>query len=293
MKGTTVQEPQVSVILPVFNATQTLKVALASLRMQRGVAWECVIVDDGSRVPIGNKTASLRDPRIRIVSLSENRGRGAARQAGLEAARGEWVTFLDADDWCYPGRFRLQLEALQSEPEIDALSCGFAIVGPHNDLRGIRGVDPAGPEIVHSIAADSLPFAPTWVGRELALRVGFDPRLRRGEDRDFLVRLAKVAHTASLNRALYAYSEYASNSASRVLGTLAGRAQVARRDHFSRSSIIDLAETGLKSLGGLALIAAGRGDLLVQRRSREPNVEEHARHRMAVRALNDAMLQSV
>ncbi len=95
--------PLISVIVPAFNAETTLAFTIASLRHQHGVTIECIIVNDGST----DSTAAIadelarRDDRIRAVHQA-NRGLAAARNTGIDHARGDLLYFLDADDWVLP-----------------------------------------------------------------------------------------------------------------------------------------------------------------------------------------------
>ncbi|MGD9688659.1 MAG: glycosyltransferase family 2 protein [Phycisphaerales bacterium] len=97
---------KLSVIIPMHNAGATIARALDSLRSQRVGDWQAIIVDDGSRdAGAGARIvehAAEHDGRIRLIR-QENGGVCSARNRGLDEARGEWVLFLDADDWMLPG----------------------------------------------------------------------------------------------------------------------------------------------------------------------------------------------
>jgi len=96
--------PAISVVMPVFNALAYLNRSLASLRAQSFLDWELIAVDDASTdasCELLVKNAA-RDPRIRPFRLPENRGPSAARNHALAQARGEWITYLDADDEYFP-----------------------------------------------------------------------------------------------------------------------------------------------------------------------------------------------
>ena len=92
--------PEISIILPAFNAQDTLVHAVESVRAQLFQDWELLLVNDGST----DGTAALcdgfaaEDPRIRVLH-KENEGVSCARNDGIAAAQGEWIAFLDADDW--------------------------------------------------------------------------------------------------------------------------------------------------------------------------------------------------
>jgi succinoglycan biosynthesis protein ExoO len=97
--------PKVSVITPAYKAARYIGQAIESVQAQTLTDWEMIIVDDASP----DETAEvvkryLDDPRIKLIRSERNRGECGARNLALEAARGEWVAPLDADDWFAPQR---------------------------------------------------------------------------------------------------------------------------------------------------------------------------------------------
>jgi len=111
--------PLVSVIIPVLNGEAYLDEALASVRGQAGGRTEVIVVDDGST----DGTADVVRARHGDVRYhyQENAGVGAARNAGLRLARGEFIAFLDADDYWLPGKLDRQLAVFRDRPETDAV----------------------------------------------------------------------------------------------------------------------------------------------------------------------------
>lgn len=103
--------PAVSVLMPVHNAVATLRASVASVQAQTLGDWELWLIDDASTDGSGVLAAELAagDPRIRVLSLPTNRGAAAARNAGLEQARGRYIAFLDADDLWQPDKLAAQL----------------------------------------------------------------------------------------------------------------------------------------------------------------------------------------
>lgn len=95
--------PTASVVIPCYNAERFLEQTLASARAQTVSDIEIICVDDGSTDTTRNilARAAAQDSRIRVIH-QENAGEGPARDAGLEAASGEWLYFLDADDIMEP-----------------------------------------------------------------------------------------------------------------------------------------------------------------------------------------------
>lgn len=107
--------PQVSVIIPTFNREKTLSRALDSILIQEAVAFEVTVIDDGST----DGTRQLIEQRYPQVSYmyQNNQGPSAARNRGIERARGEWIAFLDSDDEWLPGKLKAQLDFFQGHPE--------------------------------------------------------------------------------------------------------------------------------------------------------------------------------
>lgn len=103
----------VSIVIPAFNRASTVESALRSVQAQTHSDWEAIVVDDGS----GDDTAPAvsayveGDARIRLIRHAENRGAQAARNTGIEHARGRWIAFLDSDDRWVPCSLELRLDA--------------------------------------------------------------------------------------------------------------------------------------------------------------------------------------
>jgi glycosyltransferase involved in cell wall biosynthesis len=105
------QPPLVSIVMPVYDAAAWLARSVGSVRAQSWSRWELLAVDDCSR---DGSLAMLRgmaseDPRIRPLPQACNGGVAAARNAGIEAARGRFIAFLDSDDWWEPRKLELQV----------------------------------------------------------------------------------------------------------------------------------------------------------------------------------------
>jgi glycosyltransferase involved in cell wall biosynthesis len=90
--------PRATITMPAYNAEATLREAVDSALAQTVEDFELVIVDDGSRTPVADVLADIRDERMRIVRHDPNRGLGAARNTALRSARAPLICHLDADD---------------------------------------------------------------------------------------------------------------------------------------------------------------------------------------------------
>ncbi len=122
--------PEISVILPTFNRAGLLEQAIESVIAQTFTDWELVVVDDGSV----DETFAIVDRYLRQhgnIRYMKHRNRKAplSRNAGIQAAFGRYVTFLDSDDYYRPEHLESRYRLLESRPDVDLLSGGFTVVG--------------------------------------------------------------------------------------------------------------------------------------------------------------------
>lgn len=115
--------PEVSIILPTYNRADTILRAIDSVRGQTHQDWELIVVDDGSKDGT-HELVSHIDPRI-LVIRQPNAGVGAARNTGLAAARGRFLTFLDSDDAWLPHFLELTAGFLRSTPDAQWVTTEF------------------------------------------------------------------------------------------------------------------------------------------------------------------------
>ncbi len=113
----------VSTIIPVYNRPEQLQIAVRSVLSQTHPEIEVIIVDDGSddATPEVIREMAL-DSRVSTLRIN-NTGPGGAREAGRQVARGEFLQYLDSDDFLYPGKFSRQVAALLENPESDVAYC--------------------------------------------------------------------------------------------------------------------------------------------------------------------------
>jgi succinoglycan biosynthesis protein ExoO len=124
----------VSVIMPVLNATETIEAAIASAFDNEDISVEILVVDDGSEDGTIDLVTGMGDERIRTLSTGGHRlGANAGRNVALDAARGEWVAFLDPDDTWIPGRLKTLLDVAD---QTGASWVGDDILVVHVDSEG-------------------------------------------------------------------------------------------------------------------------------------------------------------
>lgn len=189
--------PRCSVILPTYNRAKTLPRAVASVLAQDEPDFELIIVDDASTDQTAAWLATLDDPRIRVARSERNQGPSAARNTGIELARAPAIAFLDSDDAYCSRRLSLPLAVLDREPDVVCTLSSSRKEDKHGQGRAapLPDVRLAAPAFAWAMLADLVGVESTsiTVRTEHAKKAGgFDPALRRTEDREFLIRLARL-----------------------------------------------------------------------------------------------------
>ena len=247
----------VSVVVPAFDCERFLARALESVESPPGVAVEIVVVDDGSR----DGTAALareiaaRDPRVTVLTQANSGGPAAPRNRAIAASHGEFVAFLDPDDYWYPGKLAQQLALMQSDPGIDLVFCDADLIDGHGARLGKRYLERndyfatarAHFEMVGPDAWVSRPsyFEFTAVGpvgpltsgvlvRRTALErepVAFPVDLPTGEDSDLWYRLIGGGRTGYVDRPLFAYRIHPAGLMQDRLRVRAGQTRAHERNY--------------------------------------------------------------
>ncbi|WP_295799415.1 glycosyltransferase [Mucilaginibacter sp.] len=212
-------EPLVSVIMPAFNAGQFIAEAVDSVIKQTFTGWELIIVNDGST----DDTQAIAeryvagDARIRLVK-QQNKKLSAARNTGIANAKGEWVAFLDADDFWVAGKLEKQLVAAGKYPAAGVVfSDGFTYY--NNDVKTAQ---PYGTIAGYFAPADIykleyqgnyIPVLSVLVKKKELDTVGLqDEKLRACEDWDYWLRLAlQGVGFYGMEEKLFYYRRHAAN----------------------------------------------------------------------------------
>ena len=119
----------VSVIIPVYNVEEYLRKCLDSVINQTYTNLEIICIDDGTQDNCGAilDEYAQKDSRI-IVIHQENAGVAAARNRGLDIAKGEYIAFVDSDDWLEPECYETMVKQMEENPDVDLVSCGVNII---------------------------------------------------------------------------------------------------------------------------------------------------------------------
>lgn len=207
--------PSISVIIAVYNGGSTIRRAIQSVLSQTHPAHELIVVDDGATDDTAAVVREFGD-HIRYV-YQQNAGVSAARNAGARAATGDWLAFLDADDWYFHDRLRWHAEWLRRDPELDFLTGDYEYQRPDGSVisrsmeiteagRALLRKANGAREVVMELN-DMEPFIENHFGDTHTLTVprrtflelgGYPPGRAVCEDVNFLIRLCARSRRAGV-----------------------------------------------------------------------------------------------
>ena len=125
---------KLSIIVPIYNVEKYLKRCIDSILSQTYIDFEAILIDDGSSDQSGRIIDEYAKTDERIVAIHQkNKGVSAARNAGLQVAKGEYIGFVDPDDWIEPDMYSVLLDMMDSE-HCDIASCSWMA----NDENGVE-----------------------------------------------------------------------------------------------------------------------------------------------------------
>jgi glycosyltransferase involved in cell wall biosynthesis len=195
------QDPKVSVIMAVKDGRGFLRQAIDSVLGQSFGDFEFIIIDDGSSDGTLPIIENYADPRIRLLINRDHLGLSASLNAGLNAARGEYIARMDADDVCLPERLERQVRFLDRHPRIVVLGTGIRLIDEQG--RAIQDVRlPADNDLIKWQLCFLNPIAhPSAMMRRAAVRQagGYDPGLTHAQDYDLWWRLSAGNQLANLS----------------------------------------------------------------------------------------------
>ncbi len=206
--------PKFSVVIPAYNAGAYIADCLNSVLAQSDRDFEVIVVNDGSTDNTAAIVLEFVDPRVRLVRRP-NGGLAAARNTGIQAARGELAAFLDADDrWC-PEKLAAHRQALDLDPEASVSYDWAAFIDQQGDRTGLCMAQSR-----ITLTSEALLLknylgngSTAVVRRDLLVQAGgFDQSLSRCVDQELWVRLSHSGHHFRLVPAVL--TEYRSHPAS-------------------------------------------------------------------------------
>ncbi len=223
-------EPEVTVLISVFNGERFLRETLDSLLAQDFGDFEVLIINDGSTDGTSSILAEYTaDARFRVID-QENRGLVYSLNRGLEAARADLIARLDADDIAMPRRLSRQVEFMKDHPEVALLGSAITLIDENGrTLKDV--VYPTGSDLVKSSLSRYCAVAhPSVMMRRTPVLGlgGYRPAFRHAEDYDLWLRIAERHSIDNLKEPLVLYRQHDGNISVRfqkqqTLSTFAAR----------------------------------------------------------------------
>lgn len=199
-------QPAISVLMPAYNAQKYIAAAIDSILEQTFADFEFIIIDDGS----SDKTASIieeyakKDDRIVFLQNSQNLKISQALNQGLEIAKGKFVCRMDADDWSYPERLRVQMDFMKAYPNVVICGADIEVCDQNLNLLNTRTYPNTDSQIRGRIFKIN-PFAHpvTFYQAEIAKEAGgYDANFNLAEDYDLYFRMGKFGEFANIPKVL-------------------------------------------------------------------------------------------
>lgn len=222
--------PKISVIVPVYGAEKTLEKCVESLVYGVERDLEVLLVEDCSKDKSWElcQTMAQRFPQVKIFRNEENRGVSFTRNRGLEQASGEYILFVDSDDWVRGDYAQILLQTAQKNPK-SLVACGYTFIDHTTKLRHIYGMpDGTLPKRRFFRLMEEILMQQLWnkiFRRQIIEKanIRFDETISMGEDHQFVldyIRASEVDDCVLVGQPLYYYIRWSTSSLMSHFGKL-------------------------------------------------------------------------
>lgn len=216
-------QPLVSVVIPTYNHAHFLGRALRSVLDQTYSNWEAIVIDNHSRDNTDQVIQSFNDPRISTLKIHNNGIIAASRNAGIRAAKGEWIAFLDSDDLWYPQKLDIAVKAVMEDATVDVCSTDEFLVSELTGDKSVLEYGPCPPNLYQALLVEGNRFSPSAA----IVRRGFlsltdiafreDKEFVTAEDYDLWMLLARAGAKFKCIRSVQGeYRIHANNSSGQI-----------------------------------------------------------------------------
>lgn len=199
--------PILTIGLPFYNNRSTLELALKSIFAQTYQDWELILLDDGSTDGSSALAASIKDPRVRLVSDGANKGLIYRLNQIAQLAGGKYLARMDADDLMDPERLEKQVSYLLAHPDVDLVDTGTWSIDEEGKPRGKRGLEPINTNPEHILRHAMLLHASVVGKRSWFLNNPYDKDFIRAEDYELWCRTYARSKFARIAEPLYIVRE--------------------------------------------------------------------------------------
>lgn len=216
--------PMISVVLPVYNAQNTIKESIDSIITQSYTNWEMILINDGSSDSTMDIVKSYKDERIKVYNNEGNKGLIYTLNRGVELATGKYIARMDSDDIALPLRFEKQIEYMESNPK--CIICGTFARTFSNDNKKSRILkfEVSNTKIKHSLICACCFAHPTVMIRTSVFQntsIRYDENYPYAEDHKLWIDLMHLGEYHNIPEVLLRY---------RVSGTQMSQSSKINRD---------------------------------------------------------------
>ena len=284
-------KPLVSVGMPVRNSEPTIGLAIASIVAQTYPDWELIVLDDGSDDSTVATARSYGDRRIRVISDGRRKGIPVRRNEIISLSRGKYLAWMDSDDISYPRRLAIEVDYLESRPQVDLVASEMTVFRNTREVVGKRSI-PADHALICRRPYWGFPMSqPTFMGRmSWFLEHRYDERMKRAEDQDILLRAFRRSTFAGIQQILVGYRETNIDLKKIVVGRRLWAASV-WRDAKRNSSLTKGIEATIIQIGKIVLeglaVVSGLNYVVLRHRAKPVSEGERREFEMVFTSVRD------
>lgn len=197
--------PNISIIMPAFNAEKTIIEAIDSILIQTYIDFELIIINDGSYDETEKIILSYNNNKIKYLSNSTNKGLVYTLNKGISHAKGKYIVRMDSDDIMYPDRLKVQFEFMESNPQIVASGSFVTTFGTQKYIQKLPVTDL---DIRCSLFYGSPIAHPSSIIRKktlLQFKIEYKEEYIHAEDYKLWYDLSKVGKLHNINKCLLKY----------------------------------------------------------------------------------------
>jgi glycosyltransferase involved in cell wall biosynthesis len=197
--------PKISVIIPTYNRAQYITHALDSVLCQTFPDYEIIVVDDGST---DNTQDILKKYEGKIKTIrQDNQGISKTRNRGIQMAKGEYIAFLDSDDYWAPEKLKEQIQVLDSYPKVGIVYARMPIINKQGEKIGMKPAGVSGKNFKELLEVwGDIPTSTVMTRRDCFDKAGlFESSLEPMEDIDMWIRIARFYDLYEIENKVLAY----------------------------------------------------------------------------------------
>lgn len=220
MQKNRINQPLISIVMPIYNTISFLPAALQSIQAQTHTNWELIVIDDRSTDGSWDviQKFAKKDKRIRAFRNRQNKGVSFTANKATKLAKSQFIARMDSDDIATPKRLAVQLKFLQRHPQVIAIGGQCDVINEHNQVIGHKHFPTAPKEVAKMLFSFASIQQPTMMVNAALLPKNFqwyEEGMATAEEHELLFRLLQHGQLANVDQTLLQYRMHSSNISSR------------------------------------------------------------------------------